>query len=148
MRGRPWDKRSVRRPGGSTLACLVAGSQAQDTSAVGISITQLTFLKPSQQNRDPTETRESGGTGRRAGFRSQWLHCRGGSSPPFRTIPSLLNDLIQRLSRLVGNLIGAVEAAPWNEHIRCDADHFVSAVGAEPRAIGQREAGAGVFQRG
>src|SRR6266513_4186265 len=28
-------------------------------------------------------TRRSGGTGRRAGFRSQWAQARGGSSPPF-----------------------------------------------------------------
>src|SRR5204863_5014302 len=27
--------------------------------------------------------RRSGGTGRRAGFRSQWAQARGGSSPPF-----------------------------------------------------------------
>jgi hypothetical protein len=30
-------------------------------------------------------SRESGGTGRRAGFRILWAHTRGGSSPPFRT---------------------------------------------------------------
>src|SRR5207249_3497837 len=30
----------------------------------------------------PTPSR-SGGTGRRAGFRSQWAQARGGSSPPF-----------------------------------------------------------------
>src|SRR5512144_2403922 len=29
--------------------------------------------------------RRSGGTGRRAGFRSQWAQARGGSSPPFGT---------------------------------------------------------------
>src|SRR5262245_37086991 len=29
--------------------------------------------------------RESGGTGRRAGFRILWGNTRGGSSPPFRT---------------------------------------------------------------
>ena len=28
----------------------------------------------------------SGGTGRRAGFRSQWAQARGGSSPPFGTL--------------------------------------------------------------
>src|SRR5438105_5456726 len=29
--------------------------------------------------------RRSGGTGSRAGFRSQWAQARGGSSPPFGT---------------------------------------------------------------
>src|SRR5436309_9403645 len=31
----------------------------------------------------PAPPRRSGGTGRRAGFRSQWAQARGGSSPPF-----------------------------------------------------------------
>src|SRR5436309_15440436 len=31
----------------------------------------------------PAPPSRSGGTGRRAGFRSQWAQARGGSSPPF-----------------------------------------------------------------
>src|SRR5205807_7726096 len=31
----------------------------------------------------PFQIRRSGGTGRRAGFRSQWAQARGGWSPPF-----------------------------------------------------------------
>src|SRR5258707_14217271 len=46
------------------------------------------------------QTRRSGGTGRRAGFRSQWAQARGGSSPPFGIARPLEVSTSQYLGRL------------------------------------------------
>ena len=52
-----------------------------------------------------TRTRRSGGTGRRAGFRSQWAQARGGSSPPFgmRTTGAGSRELGADLTRCNGS---------------------------------------------
>jgi hypothetical protein len=95
--------------------------------------------EPVAENRDPTRNRESGGTGRRAGFRSQWLHCRGGSSPPFRTKTfssqsTLTGSPLRRLSwvpvtdkwgRSFGTFLGhGTCASPCSEILR-PANHLI-----------------------
>src|SRR6266481_8484682 len=61
-------------------------------------------------------SRESGGTGRRAGFRILWGKTRGGSSPPFRIRSVRVTEL------------GAPAAAGGGGVVESAYDHSMSAV--------------------
>ena len=76
-----------------TLNLLVVGSNPTRPTIFDQAGLPLTLVSPACGRGDhfarrdmiPIEQGESGGTGRRAGFRFQWANPRAGSSPAFRT---------------------------------------------------------------
>ena len=58
--------------------------------------------------------RRSGGTGRRAGFRSQWVQARGGSSPPFGTTEGRRGTVKQRHPEPARILLPRASKPRWN----------------------------------